>query len=202
MYCNSCGQTLPEGSRFCNSCGAQTATAAPFAAAAATESGGYAVSPYADEHEIFTLRPTLIFVVVRYIVAALVVIATAAFMGVLSSWKPQWFSSQVALFVTLGVAIIVFANPVYQHVRRRFEIYTMTNHKLEMRHGIIAKVVRNIPLSKIQDVTVTASFWQRFLNMGDIEIDSASEAGKIILDDIHHPERYADKIFAELRRRN
>lgn len=201
MYCNKCGQTLPDESRFCNSCGAQTVATSPSVAISASDGPGSAVS-YADEQEIFTLRPTLIFVVVRYIVAALIVIATAAFMGVLSSWKPQWFSSQVALFVTLGVALIVFSNPVYQHILRRREVYTLTNHQLEMRHGIIAKVVRNIPLSKIQDVTVTASVWQRFLNMGDIEIDSASEAGKIILDDIHHPERYSDKILAELRRRN
>jgi uncharacterized membrane protein YdbT with pleckstrin-like domain len=97
---------------------------------------------------------------------------------------------------------VVFSNPVYNHILRRREVYTLTNHKLEMRYGIIAKIVRNIPLRNIQDVTVTASVWQRFLNLGDIEIDSASETGKIVLDDIHHPERYANQILAELRRRN
>jgi hypothetical protein len=40
------------------------------------------------------------------------------------------------------------------------------------------------------------------LKLGDIEIDSAAEAGKIILDDIHNPDRYANMILAELRRRN
>ena len=48
-----------------------------------------------------------------------------------------------------------------------------------MRYGIIAKITRNIPLRNIQDVTVTASVWQRLLNLGDIEIESASEAGKL-----------------------
>ena len=201
MYCNKCGQTLPEGSRFCNSCGSQTvATSAPVATAP-SEAYGSAIS-YADERVIFVLRPTLIFVAVRYVIAGLIVIATAALMGFLTHIKPQWFDWEVALFVVLGVGIIAFANPVYKHIQRRREVYTLTNHKLEMRHGIIAKVVRNIPLSKIQDVTVTASVWQRFVNMGDIEIDSASEAGKIILDDIHKPEHYADLILAELRRRN
>ncbi len=132
MYCNKCGQTLPEGSRFCNSCGSQTLSANGL----------------------------------------------------------------------LGVALVAFSNPVYKHILRKREVYSLTNHKLEMRYGIIAKIVRNIPLRNIQDVTVTASVWQRFLNLGDIEIDSASEAGKIILDDIHHPERYANQILAELRRRN
>ncbi len=194
MYCNKCGQTLPEGSRFCNSCGSQTLSAN------GPSDGPVAVASYADEQEIFTLRPTMIFVLVRYIVAALITIAAAALMGILSS--RSGVSPQISFFVILGVALLAFSNPVYKHILRKREVYSLTNHKLEMRYGIIAKIVRNIPLRNIQDVTVTASVWQRFLNLGDIEIDSASEAGKIILDDIHHPERYANQILAELRRRN
>lgn len=194
MYCNKCGQTLPEGSRFCNSCGSQTLSAN------GPSDGPVAVASYADEHEIFTLRPTMIFVLVRYIVAALITIAAAALMGILSS--RSGVSPQIAFLVILGVALLAFSNPVYKHILRKREVYSLTNYKLEMRYGIIAKIVRNIPLRNIQDVTVTASVWQRFLNLGDIEIDSASEAGKIILDDIHHPERYANQILGELRRRN
>ncbi|HXI91645.1 MAG TPA: PH domain-containing protein [Blastocatellia bacterium] len=194
MYCNKCGQTLPEGSRFCNSCGSQTLSAN------GPSDGPVAVASYADEQEIFTLRPTMIFVLIRYIVAALITIAAAALMGILSSRSAA--GPQISFFVILGVALVAFSNPVYKHILRKREVYSLTNHKLEMRYGIIAKIVRNIPLRNIQDVTVTASVWQRFLNLGDIEIDSASEAGKIILDDIHHPERYANQILAELRRRN
>ena len=199
MYCNKCGQTLPDGSRFCNSCGSQTlAVDAPSRAHVAV---AHAVASYADEQVIFTLRPTLIFVLIRYIVAALVTIAAAALVGILSNRFPA-LSGWTAFLIILVVAIIVFSNPIYNHILRRREVYTLTNHKLEMRYGIIAKITRNIPLRNIQDVTVTASVWQRFLNLGDIEIESASEAGKIVLDDIHHPERYSNQILGELRRRN
>ena len=196
MFCNKCGQAVPEGSQFCNNCGAKTAAAAGVPARVAVEDSG--VSSYADEHTIFTLRPTLIFVVVRYIVAALILIATAALMGLLSSRV----SGQIAFLIIVVAGLIVFSNPIYKHILRKREVYTLTNHKLEMRYGIIAKTVRNIPLRNIQDVTVTASVWQRLLNLGDLEIDSASETGKIILDDIHHPEKYASMILSELRRRN
>ena len=199
MYCNKCGQTLPEGSRFCNSCGSQTLSASgPSDGPVAVASP---VASYADEQVIFTLRPTLIFVLIRYIVAALITIAAAALVGILSNRFPV-LSGWTAFVIILGVAILVFSNPIYNHILRRREVYTLTNYKLEMRYGIIAKIRRNIPLRNIQDVTVTASVWQRFLNLGDIEIESASEAGKIVLDDIHHPERYSNQILAELRRRN
>ena len=199
MYCNKCGQTLPEGSRFCNSCGSQTVSAsAPSDRPVGVAS---AVASYADEQVIFTLRPTLIFVLIRYVVAAAITIAAAALVGILSNSWPV-LGGWTAFLIILGVAILVFSNPIYNHVLRRREVYTLTNHKLEMRYGIIAKIRRNIPIRNIQDVTVTASVWQRFLNLGDIEIESASEAGKIVLDDIHHPERYSNLILAELRRRN
>src|SRR5215813_918581 len=156
MYCNKCGQTLPEGSRFCNSCGSQTVVQGR--GSVETEA---AVATYSDEHEIFTVRPTMIFVVIRYIIAALIVLAAAALMGILSS---KWgISGQVAFLVILGIAVIAFSNPIYKHILRKREVYTLTNHKLEMRYGLSAKIV---------------------------------------LEDIHHPERYANQIMGELRRRN
>jgi membrane protein YdbS with pleckstrin-like domain len=201
MYCNNCGKTLPDGSRFCNYCGAQTA--GPAVGTLEKDTEGVGASLVADnERVIFTVRPTMIFVLVRYIVAAVVVVAAAALMGVLSNKNPQVVNGTVAFLVILGIGVVAFAFPVYRHILRLREVYTLTDHKLEMRYGLIAKIVRNIPLRNIQDVTVTASVWQRFLNLGDIEIDSASESGKIILDDIHHPERCADMILSELRRRN
>jgi uncharacterized membrane protein YdbT with pleckstrin-like domain len=201
MYCNNCGKTLPEGSRFCNYCGAQTA--GPAVGTLEKDAEGVGASLVAGKEQvIFTLRPTMIFVLVRYIFAAVVVVAAAALMGVLSNKNPQAVNGTVAFLVILGIGVVAFAFPVYRHILRLREVYTLTDHKLEMRYGLIAKIVRNIPLRNIQDVTVTASVWQRFLNLGDIEIDSASESGKIVLDDIHHPERYADKILSELRRRN
>jgi len=205
---------LPPTSRFCNSCGAavvansnvdvaREAFTPPRAAA------GQVPLPTArrddlapNEVVIFTLRPTLIFVFVRYIVATLILLATAALMGLMHSAKPEWFTGTVSFAVILVVGVIAFSSPVYKHLLRRREVYTLTNHKLEMRYGLLSKTLRNIPLGKIQDVTVTASFWQRLIQIGDIEIDSASDMGKIILDDIHHPERYANMILDELRRRN
>lgn len=202
MSCKNCGRPLPEGSRFCNYCGAQATELAVRMLEKSADSVGASHSFATGERVIFTLRPTMIFVLIRYIVAALVVVAAAAVMGVLNNRNPQAVNGQVAFLVILAVGLLAFANPVYRHILRLREVYTMTDHKLEMRYGLIAKTVRNIPLRNIQDVTVTSSVWQRFMNLGDIEIESASESGKIILDDIHHPARYANMILAELRRRN
>ena len=188
MFCNRCGQTIPDSSRFCNHCGATLS-----AVAVQAES-----LPATEEQIIFVLRPTLIFVLIWYLIAALLVLAVAAGMGMLRG--SDVVSSNVSWAVIGAVAVIVFAIPIYKHIVRLRHVYTLTNHKLEMRYGLIAKTVRNIPLRNVQDVTVTSSIWERLLGLGDIVIDSASESGKINLTDIHHPERYADQILSELRK--
>ena len=208
MYCNQCGAAVNQGSKFCNNCGAQVLTApaktfqsaerlpqpaSPFPEAAP-------LGPIAEEHVIFTLRPTMVFVIVWYIVATVAVLLATVLIAIV---KRNYFAGQsdwLVFFIVLAVALCIYAVPLYKHFLRRREVYVLTNHKLEMRYGILAKTVRNIPLLKIQDVTVTASFWQRLLKLGDIEIDSASAAGKIVLDEVHKPEHYANVILTELRR--
>jgi uncharacterized membrane protein YdbT with pleckstrin-like domain len=129
--------------------------------------------------------------------AALVVVVTAAVMGALH----RYVSTEAAVIVILVIAAMAFILPIYKHIQRRREVYTLTNHKLEMRYGLISKTVRNIPLRNIQDVTVTATVAQRLGRLGDILIDSASESGKIRLHEVHHPEKYADMILGVLRQR-
>ncbi len=214
-YCNQCGQPLVSGSRFCNRCGAQVigdsnvpARPAPGAKVEAyiapqEAARGSALKsvpdapPMAGEREIFTLRPTMIFVYMWYALAAIVVLAVAAVVGMLSS-EPGWFKDSAFVVIALA-GLLAFSVPVFKHVMRRRSVFTLTNHNLEMRYGIIAKTVRNIPVDHIQDVTVTSAVWQRLLNLGDIEILSASESGKIVLDDIHNPSRYAKIILNEMR---
>jgi uncharacterized membrane protein YdbT with pleckstrin-like domain len=150
-----------------------------------------------NEKVIFTLRPTLIFTAIWYMAAAFIVVVTAAVMGMLH----KFIGSGPAIVVILVVAAVAFSIPIYKHILRRREVYTLTNHKLEMRYGLISKIVRNIPLRNIQDVTVTATVAQRLMRLGDIVIDSASESGKIRLSEVHHPEKYADMILGVLRQR-
>ncbi|HEY6332103.1 MAG TPA: PH domain-containing protein [Blastocatellia bacterium] len=223
MFCGRCGQALPDGSRFCNRCGAAM-PASGDAVAGQSAWGDRTPGPEAtrpgvarptgrdmyrepalgpldtdEDQVVFTVRPTMMFVWVWYVVSALIVIAAAAVVGILSSHKT--IDSGASAIAILIVAAIAFSIPVCKHIVRRREVFTLTNHKLEMRYGIISRTVRNIPLRNIQDVTVMARAVQRLLGIGNIVIDSASESGKIWLSQVPHPERYANMILAEMRRR-
>ena len=143
------------------------------------------------EHTVFTVRPTMIFIKAGYALAVLGGIAFVFFLAWLG--VPAWISILLALSLLLI--------PAYYHLRRNMVKYTVTDSKLQIDTGLIARTTKNIPLSKVQDVTVSASIPQRLMGFGDIIIDNASEiGGSIVLHNISSPRHYADLLLRELRR--
>ncbi|HZS47768.1 MAG TPA: PH domain-containing protein [Blastocatellia bacterium] len=184
MYCVSCGSTLPAGSRFCNVCGTAQPAKAPAAAANQPQSRG--------DGPIFELRPTLRFIIAGYFVVALISVGCAALVGILD--RPFW--------IVLIAAAILLAIPGWYHLRRETEVYRLTDTMIEIRRGLLGRTVRHIPLSSVQDVTTSATVGERLLGIGSIEIDSAAEAGKILIRNVPRPAKYADAILAQIRPRN
>jgi uncharacterized membrane protein YdbT with pleckstrin-like domain len=144
------------------------------------------------ERQIFKTRPTLFFIKVGYGLAALGAIILMVLLAYYIS-APWW--------VALPIALAVLLIPAFYHVKRNMVQYTLTNHKLEIDEGFIARTTRNLPLRNIQDVTVSSTILQRLLGYGNVLIDNASElGGSTVLHNIHNPRQYADLLMRELRR--
>src|SRR6267143_1585615 len=196
MQCASCGATLNPNSRFCDQCGAsrdseETRIARPQASVPA---------PYDHdddvEHVIFTVRPTLLFIKLGYASAVLGAVLLTVLLAMINFVNIPWYFS---LPVALGLLLI----PAYYHLKRNMVRYTLTDSKIEIDYGLIARTTRNIPLVKIQDVTVSASIFQRILGFGDVVVDNASEiGGTTILHNINNPRQYSDLILREMRDRH
>jgi len=191
MHCSNCGSFVPPGVRFCSNCGS-AAFDSEATRIARTSSGIPATSPGDDvERTVFVVRPTLVFIKAGYALAALGAIGLVFLLA----------SFGVAAYISIPVALALLLIPAYYHIRRNMIRYTVTDSKLEIDTGLIARTTRNIPLSKIQDVTVSASIPQRLLGFGDIIVDNASElGGSTILHNISNPRHYADLLLRELRR--
>jgi membrane protein YdbS with pleckstrin-like domain len=147
-----------------------------------------------EEKTIFTVRPTLLFVKLGYVLATL-----GAFLIIaLLAWQP-WLT--ISFYVSLPVSLLVFLLPAYKHLMRNSVQYTLTDAKIEIDEGFVSRTTRNIPLRNIQDVSVTTSIPQRLLRFGNVVVDNASDAaGATVLRDIPEPRRHADLILRELRR--
>jgi membrane protein YdbS with pleckstrin-like domain len=154
-----------------------------------------ALEPGADaERVIFSVRPTMLFVGLGYALAALAAVGLTVLLATYNL-LPALYS----VLVSLPLLLI----PAYYHLRRNTIRYTLTDSKIEIDQGLIAKRTRNIPLRTIQDVTVAASIPQRLLGFGDLIIDNASElGGKTLMHNIPAPRRRAEELLRELRRWN
>lgn len=153
------------------------------------------------EQVIFSIRPAFLFVGVRYAVAAVLWLVAAALVAAGASWMqfPLW-AGAVAVVV---IGLLLFLKPLLSHIDRQRHLFTLTDHKFEIQYGLLSTTTRNIPLSKIQDVTVTASLIERMLGLGNIVVDNASESGgQVIISSVTEPKRYADMLLSQLRNRN
>jgi uncharacterized membrane protein YdbT with pleckstrin-like domain len=52
--------------------------------------------------------------------------------------------------------------------------YILTNRYVRIRRGVFSVYQRDIPLDRIQDVTLQCSFWGMLFNYGTLRIESAS----------------------------
>ncbi len=143
------------------------------------------------EQTVFTVRPTLIFIKLGYALAVIGAIGLVFLLALIP----------VPAYISIPLALALLLIPAFYHLRRNMVRYTLTDSKVEIDTGLIARTTRNIPLSKIQDVTVSASIPQRILGFGDVIIDNASElGGTTVLHNISNPRHYADLLLRQLRR--
>jgi uncharacterized membrane protein YdbT with pleckstrin-like domain len=196
MHCSNCGSYIAPGVRFCSGCGSP-ANDPEATRIVRIQSGIPARLDDEDagndlEQVIFTVRPTLIFIKLGYALAVVGAIALVVLLAMI----------EVPVYISIPLALSLLLIPAYYHLRRNMVRYTLTDSKVEIDTGLIARTTRNIPLTKIQDVTVSASIPQRLLGFGDLLIDNASEmGGTTVLHNISNPRHYADLLLRELRQR-
>ena len=191
MSCSNCGAYMAPSVRFCSNCGAPAADPETIRIARLQEMGIQRGSDSDLEHVVFTVRPTLLFIKAGYALAVLGGIALVFLLAMIN----------VPASISIPLALALLLIPAYYHLRRNSVRYTVTDAKLEIDRGLVSRTTRNIPLSKIQDVTVSATIPQRLLGFGDLIVDNASEAGgSTVLHNINNPRQHADLLLRELRR--
>jgi uncharacterized membrane protein YdbT with pleckstrin-like domain len=194
MFCSKCGKENSDDAVYCQKCGRQFETEEETRVAVKDRAvpdlrpdGGL------ETARIFSITPTLKFVYVGYLLA---VIGAFLLVGIVS----LFLATTVSVFasVILGMALLLI--PLYFHLRAKLVRYTLTDTTIEIDRGLISRTTQNIPLRRIQDVTVSATMMQRLLGMGNVIIDNASEdGGKVILDDIDSPKKYAELVLRQMR---
>ena len=148
-----------------------------------------------DEQIQFELRPawkTLIWPVIWL----LVIIGVFAYlMGKVNSWFDG--STATIMLWVIGVAALI---ALIVLVIRPFLFwwttqYVFTNRRIIIRTGILSRKGRDMPLSKVNDVSFDNTVWERLLNTGTLMVQSAAESGQLIIENIPDVENVQREVY-------
>jgi uncharacterized membrane protein YdbT with pleckstrin-like domain len=148
-----------------------------------------------NEEVVYDLRPHWWALVGPILLAIVVVAAGSLGWALLPSGSLLWPSR----FAVVGVALLlllVFALPRY--LRWVTTHFVLTTDRLIFRAGVLAKLSREIPLERLNDVTFTQSLWERMIGTGDLLIESAGERGQSVFENVPHPEAVQVEIYRQM----
>jgi len=134
-----------------------------------------------DEHVVLHLHPhwKAMITPVFWTIVAIGGIAAAAVL------LPGGGGSNVALVFIGGVAVLLFLwLAFWPFVVWRSTHFVFTNERVLLREGVFNRQQRDIPLTRVNDVSSNQSLLDRLLGCGKLTVESAGERGQSVLNDI------------------
>jgi len=124
---------------------------------------------------------------------------------------PHWFTLTLPVLYTFaGILIAIFLSVylwflwfiilipglylTYKIIDRRNNIWAVTNLRVIDEEGVFSLSAKESPLDKINNVSYTQSFWGRIFGYGNVEIQTAAEAGETDSFIVQKPRQLKDSI--------
>lgn len=123
------------------------------------------------EHIIFQGHPSWRSILGFYLKGLGFVIAAAAVAAVVTRVADDEVDTGL---VTLVAAVVLVVVLVGGYVKRLFTTYTISDHRLHIRRGIIARAEQQTLINRVQNVNTQQSVVQRLLQIGNVNFDTAA----------------------------
>lgn len=146
----------------------------------------------AGEQPVVVLHPHWK-VLVRPVVLTFIVVAVLLTGEVLIPSGKAAATERLALAVVAIVLLMWWL--MIPLLRWRTTVYELTTRRLRLRDGIIARNGRDIPLSRITDISYRKGPLDRLLGSGTLVVESAGEHGQLRLTEIPGVERVQATLF-------
>jgi uncharacterized membrane protein YdbT with pleckstrin-like domain len=126
-------------------------------------------------------------VLLRPVLVLLLLVPTASFAA---ARVPPGVAQGPTRAVLAGLALLVLAAFVLRpFLRWRTTRYVVTDRRLITRRGVVARSGRDVPLSRVTDVSFSHGLLERVLGCGTLVVESAGERGPLVLADVPGVER-------------
>ena len=101
--------------------------------------------------------------------------------------------AQVAIAVAAAVLLVAFT--IVPFLRWRTTLFVVTTRRVVVRTGVLARQGRDVPLSRINDITFSHSLFERMLGCGTLVVESAGERGQVVLTEVPNVEQVQRTLY-------
>jgi uncharacterized membrane protein YdbT with pleckstrin-like domain len=137
-----------------------------------------------DEQVIKHLHPSWITIAPGFL--WFVVLCAAAGVGI--AYAPDHGTGRTVVLIIIAVVWLVLVSWLFIKplIAWRTSHYVFTTHRVLIRRGLLKHVGRDIALQRISDVCFEQTLWDRMVHAGTLTIESASEHGQEVLQNVPH----------------
>jgi uncharacterized membrane protein YdbT with pleckstrin-like domain len=99
-------------------------------------------------------------------------------------------------WTVIALAVVVLGRfSVWPFVGWQTTSYVLTTRRVVIRRGVFARSGRDIPLTRVNDVSFEHSLLDRLLRCGTLTIESAGERGQVVLPEVPDVELVQREVY-------
>ena len=128
---------------------------------------------------------------------AIVLLVVSPVASYVAAIVPDWSTQGWVRIAILVVAVLIVLRwSVWPFLKWLTTSYVVTDRRIITRVGVIARLGRDMPISRINDVTFEHSgILERLLGCGTLIVESAGERGQLVLRDVPHVEEVQRDVY-------
>lgn len=103
--------------------------------------------------------------------------------------------------VRIGAGLLILGTLIWlgeRYIRWISTHFILTTDRIIYRSGVVAKHGIEIPLQRINTIFFSQRIFERMLGLGDLKVESASETGAQVFEDIRSPDKVQHDIYAQM----
>jgi uncharacterized membrane protein YdbT with pleckstrin-like domain len=113
----------------------------------------------------------------------------AAGVGLIAALADETSTGVIAFAVIAGITVIAGL------VKRVATVYTISDRRLNIKHGIVARKVQETRLQRVQNVNYSQSVYERIMQIGNVDFDTAgADDSGFVFVGVSQPEQVVDKV--------
>lgn len=97
--------------------------------------------------------------------------------------------------IVVIAALILLRFSLWPYLKWQTTHYVLTTRRVVIRQGVFGRSGRDIPLTRVNDVSFQHTFFERLLRCGKLTIESAGEHGQVVLPEVPHVEWVQREVY-------